>query len=139
MATFNIGLVRGRHEMPVTNYVWDEIPDVLDFSGMEYHAMRFIGHLADEAILAGKDEEVKVYGSGFAFPRCRIGAEPVELNLYVTGLTAATVAVVNAAIRFNRDSLSTLSSQSISLTLYHFDRESGKYRPQYCSIMPFRR
>lgn len=42
-----------------------------------------------------------------------------ELTLYVTGLTVALVAVINACRGFN-----------VKLTLMHYDRESGTYYPQ---------
>ena len=41
------------------------------------------------------------------------------LDLYVTGLTVALVTVINHC-----------RQAGISLTLYHFDRESGDYYPQ---------
>lgn len=41
------------------------------------------------------------------------------LNLYVTGLTVALVAVLNACHQLG-----------IRVTLYHFDRNSGQYYPQ---------
>lgn len=42
-----------------------------------------------------------------------------SLNLYVTGLTVALVAVLNAC-----------RTLDIKVTLYHFDRESGTYYSQ---------
>ena len=42
-----------------------------------------------------------------------------RLNLYVTGLTVALIAVLNAARELG-----------IKVTLWHFDRESGKYYSQ---------
>jgi len=42
-----------------------------------------------------------------------------ELNLYVTGLTVALIAVINAC-----------KELGISLTLWHFDRETGGYFKQ---------
>lgn len=42
-----------------------------------------------------------------------------ELDLYVTGLTVACVAVINAC-----------HERNIKLTLYHFDRDRGCYYPQ---------
>ena len=44
------------------------------------------------------------------------------LDLYVTGLTVALVTVINHC-----------RQAGISLTLYHFDRESGDYYPQSVS------
>lgn len=41
------------------------------------------------------------------------------VELYVTGLTMATLAVVNAC-----------ASTDIELVCYHYDRETGKYIPQ---------
>lgn len=41
------------------------------------------------------------------------------LNLYVTGLTPALVAVLNACHYLN-----------ITVTLYHYDRDTGNYYPQ---------
>lgn len=42
-----------------------------------------------------------------------------ELDLYVTGLTVALVAVLNVC-----------HASGIKVTLYHFDRNSGEYYPQ---------
>ena len=42
-----------------------------------------------------------------------------KLNLYVTGLTVALIATLNAC-----------KGLGISVTLYHYDRESGEYYPQ---------
>lgn len=45
-----------------------------------------------------------------------------HINLYVTGLSVALVSVINACNRY-----------SVMLTLWHYDRDSGKYYPQYVS------
>ncbi len=42
-----------------------------------------------------------------------------KLNLYVTGLTVALVAVLNVTRELG-----------IEVTLYHFNRETGEYYPQ---------
>ena len=47
------------------------------------------------------------------------GLEVKNLNLYVTGLTVALVSVINACRKLN-----------IKLTLWHYDRDKGKYYPQ---------
>lgn len=83
-----LGLVRGRHEMPVDDYLFDSIDNVLDFESMR----REIAHR-----LAGVQ----------------------QLHLYVTGLTAATVEVMNFCIEHN-----------VELTLFHFDRDSQSYVAQ---------
>ena len=42
-----------------------------------------------------------------------------RVDLYVTGLTMATLAIVNACL-----------STGIRIVCYHYDRETGKYIPQ---------
>ena len=48
-----------------------------------------------------------------------IPADAAEINLYVTGLSVALLAVV-----------AVCESRMISLTAYHFDRETGDFYPQ---------
>lgn len=84
------GLCKGRHEVPVENYIFEEeITDPTDFTVME--------NRADNAIPKDAD----------------------QLDVYVTGLTPAMLAVVT--ICFLR---------KINLTAYHYDRETGSYIPQ---------
>lgn len=98
MKKISMGLVKGRHEMPVDRYVFDEIEDVLDFNKLESEAWNvlLITFEVDE-----DDNEAK------------------ELHLYVTGLTAATVAVINAA-----------RSLEIGVVLYHYDIVAKSYKAQ---------
>lgn len=37
-----VGLINGRHEMPVNEYIFDEIKDVLDFSSIRAGLVRFL-------------------------------------------------------------------------------------------------
>lgn len=93
-----MGLVMGRHEMPVELYVFNEIENVLDFRRLENEAWNVL-----QIIFQVEEED----------------NEARELHLYVTGLTAATVAVINAA----RD-------LDIGVILYHYDRDSNEYKAQ---------
>lgn len=43
----------------------------------------------------------------------------VHINLYVTGLTVALIAFLNA-----------MKMEDVTITLYHFDRETGEYYTQ---------
>lgn len=36
----NLGLVRGRHELPVDDYIFDQIDNVLDFENLEKTAQK---------------------------------------------------------------------------------------------------
>ena len=62
-----------------------------------------------------KETEGKAYSVLAAIKR--MGEK--HIDLYVTGLTMALVSVMNAA-----------KKHEMEITLYHFDRETGKYFPQ---------
>ena len=83
-----LGLVAGRHEVPVTGYIFEAIPDVTNYQAMA----------AEAALML---------------------PEKGALTVYVTGLTAAMLAVVGVA-----------AQRGLSLTAMHFDRDSGEYLPQ---------
>lgn len=87
--TRKIGLCASRHEMPVQDFVFDEIPAdrVTDPEWLEETAAGYLR---------------------------RLGAQ--EIELYVTGLTVALIAVLNAARELG-----------VRVSLYHFDRDTGKY------------
>ena len=91
----NIGLVKGRHEIPnVNKYLFTEIADVTDVKAIE--------KVADSAIKA------------LPTPISRV------LNIYVTGLTVALIAVLNAVRRDER----------FTVTLWHFNSATGEYFAQ---------
>lgn len=86
------GLFKGRHELPVKNYIFTGEISPVDFKHMDEVAVCWVmQHTAPGDVLF----------------------------LYVTGLTAATVAVIKAC-----------KALGVGLVLMHFDRESGKYVPQ---------
>ena len=72
-ATVNIGVCSGRHEMPVKNFVFDKIDDPTDVKTLEETAWKWY----HDTVLPLKEE-------GYS----------VDINIYVTGLTVATVAIL---------------------------------------------
>ena len=90
MKEITMGLCAGRHDIPgIDNYIFPETVNPTDFSEMR--------NIAWENI-----------------PR-----DTETLHVYVTGLTAAMLAVV-----------SVCQARGISLIAHHYDRESGNYIPQ---------
>lgn len=86
------GLVQGRHEIPqVKEYIFSNTLDPADIQGIRSLAQQNLGFLK-----AGD-----------------------SLTVYVTGLTAALVEVINIC-----------HEKGARLTLMHFDRETGTYFPQ---------
>ena len=113
MKEIKVGLIKGRHEMPVDSYIFDEITDVLDFNAMNKQIVNFINN------------NINVYtvcGCGIN----QIGYEDVEiltsdarLIVYITGLTSVTAELIKVC-----------ALKGISLTLMHYDRDTGDYLPQ---------
>lgn len=75
--TVKLGMIKGRHEMPVDTYIIDtEITDVLDFETIE--------RLVKEGLsktLPINDNNVFLLAD--------------DVEIYVTGLTSVTIAIVN--------------------------------------------
>ena len=94
----NIALCEARHAMPecVTGAIYPNTVDPLDIAG--------ITETAD------------------AFMREHSGD---DVNVYVTGLTVCTIAVVKAAMM-----RLALDKPCPTLTLWHYDRATGDYYPQ---------
>lgn len=95
MENIKLGLVEGRHDLPVTQFIYQEgdITFPLD-----------MGKLATIA-----DKRLNELGA----------VTYTSLDIYVTGLTAATLAVMRVA--FVRGYL---------VTFHHFDRDSGMWIAQ---------
>lgn len=84
----------GRHDIPgVSGFVFPADVDPLDTDGLSKHAAKA---LCDAGL-------------------CEAGS----LDLYVTGLSVALVAVVNACCE-----------RGIPLTVWHYNRDTGSYYPQ---------
>ena len=85
-------LCDGRHDMPacVQGSIFGNSVDPTDIDGLQMVADRFIGDLAVDSVA-----------------------------VYVTGLTVALVAVINACHK-----------NKVKLTLMHFNRATGDYMPQ---------
>lgn len=97
--TISIALCEARHQMPehVTGAIYPNTVDPLDVAGIAKTAEAFMSeHHLD------------------------------DVNVYVTGLTICTVAIVKAALM----ALATEGAHPSTLTLWHFDRATGDYYPQ---------
>lgn len=85
------GLISGRHAMPVEEYVFDEIENMFSFFDLEVKALSSIEKTSD------------------------------LLVLYVTGLTVATVSVLNVAKKLGYK----------DVVLKHYNRDNGLYESQW--------
>ena len=86
---YDFGVCDGRHEIPVTEFIFDEIENPCAYIDMYRTAWYKIPENAE------------------------------LVNLYITGLTPATLAIV-----------AVCAARNIKLIAYNYDRDSGKYKPQ---------
>lgn len=115
MENVKVGLIRGRHEMPVTGYIFDgAIEDVHDYKGMDSHIFLWLRenvdvHITDfgRGLNQASDEDVRCFTSG------------KSLTVYVTGLTAVTASLIRVCALYG-----------VHLTLMHFNSATGDYESQ---------
>lgn len=117
-----VGVCKGRHEMPCSDYVFDFIEDPTNVNDMREVAIKYFFQLREK--LPHKncyfcDE------NGNDFP---VGKADAKLEIYVTGLTVAVIEVLQAALYY---------FSGFDITLMHFDAKSGNYYPQRLNIVTF--
>ena len=122
-----MALCEGRHDIPdaVDGAIFPAvIEDVTDVRGLEVAAEAAIARAALAHYRTGETDYMptalyaNVVERQGRFPQIDV-APSIDLVLYVTGLGVALVAAINACLRVG-----------ISITLMHYDRDTGSYYPQ---------
>ena len=122
IAVFKIGMIKGRHELPVSEYIFEEeIKDVFDINFFRKTIFAFL-------LKNGFCSFSKEYGlSSFDWNFNKLNLEKkrmgVELRIYVTGLTniALHLADIFRLIK-------PLGSSKIFFSFYNFDVSTNTYR-----------
>lgn len=108
-----VGLIKGRHDLPVPDYIFDSIEDVLDFQSIRNSIADFLN----------KEAGIKtVDGSAinqFDYTTVQILHGSNELVVYITGLTPVVAELIRQC-----------ALNGVSLTLMHYNREANAYVPQ---------
>ena len=113
----NLGLMK-RHELPVDDFIIDgtEIDNVLDFDAIGKKVTARLTELLPlketAAIVPSYDGDVRV----------TVNSLQADVDIYITGLTAVTIAVLNW--------LAGVDLNGHSVRFMHYDRDSGSYVPQ---------
>lgn len=117
----SVGLCEGRHELPsaLKEYIFKGEINPLNITYLENKAFDRLWSIAYRNGWVVTDPAWNEYDE----EPLLIDADKFHINLYVTGLTVALVAVLNVC-----------RNEGISVTLMHFDRESGEYYPQEVAI-----
>ena len=108
-----VGLIAGRHPMPVTDYIFSKVDDLFDFKGLDRQVENFL--VTKVGIKLKTDPALNQYGAGLT----KVYQGKKELVVYISGLTQAIVAVVACCAR-----------NGVHLTVMHYNIEDGTYIPQ---------
>lgn len=97
MVTIRAGLCAGRHELPVAEYVFEKPLDPTDFAAMREQAHLFVRERVGYRICRDYAPNQRgVWGDAETRGRFGLG----RLVLYVTGLSAALAAVIDACVYY---------------------------------------
>lgn len=108
-----VGLIEGRHALPVEDYLFSEIKNVFDFENMETEVEKWIRkNIHFKSVWGGHASQID-----YTDVQMRTSVE--RLVVYITGLTSVTAAVIKIC-----------SEMGVKLTLMHYDREENRYLPQ---------
>lgn len=103
MKKLKYGLIANRHSMPVGNFIFDEIKDVVKIISIEKRAYKKIKEIINE----------------------NKGENYLAIDLYVTGLTVALVSVIKAIQKLHKE-----SNINIKLILKHHNHKTKNYHNQ---------
>lgn len=114
--SIELGLVKGRHEMPVQEYIFEsDIKNPMDFDVIEGDIHNTLiskfGLTFRESVTNFPNQ------ADYTDIPCMVGNQ--ELVIYVTGLTPVTVALINWCRQHGQE-----------LTLMHFNKATGSYVSQ---------
>lgn len=121
--TLNLALCQGRHDIPQAtdgSIFGSVIDNMTDTNRLESTAFHNIWNAAYDHHKQGESGYLRVSPD---WDGCDM--EPLMLcpdlhiNIYVTGLTVALIASLNA-----------MRKEGISVTLYHYDKDTDSYFPQ---------
>ena len=110
----SVGLFKSRHDMPVNEYIFENgFEDVMDFTGMRKIITEWFSKNVEITAKYGVPLNSAEDGDVMTYTGNR------KVFLYVTGLTSATAEVIRLC-----------ALNGISLSLMHFDRDTGEYVEQ---------
>ena len=114
METLTVGLIKGRHSMPVEEYIFDsQIEDIHNYKEIEKHISNFIKEKVGIGCYVGQ----ALNSDDYTDIQCLCGNK--KLEVYVTGLTPVTVELVKlCALNY------------IDLTLLNFNTATNTYERQ---------
>ncbi len=117
----NVGLVKGRHQLPVDYYVFGEIKDVTATTALYEHAHSYLTVFARKEGIKHLNTTVSLHNQA-DYTDIPVIVYDATLTIYVTGLTVALIAVLQAATEL-----------FLHVELMHYNVATGEYYPQHFS------
>ena len=111
MKKLEYGLIANRHNMPVQDFIFYEIKDPTEIKAIEEKAYERVKDILSKA---GEIRSVKVNKDGY-----------VRLDLYVTGLSVALIALIKACGKVHKE-----NAVNIKLVLKHHNYKTKNYHNQ---------
>lgn len=116
MTEIRVGLINGRHDLPVEECILESVENVLDYDAIANGIEKWIrGHISFE-------KEVINLPRQLDYTDIPVWESKERLVVYVTGLTPVTAELIRLC--FN---------MGVHLTLMNFNRDTGNYVPQIIS------
>lgn len=123
MKTLNLALCQGRHDIPqaIDGAIFGSvIENMTDTNRLESSAFLHIWNIAYDHYKNGEPGYLRTSPNWDGYDMKPLVLCPdLHINIYVTGLTVALIAALNA-----------MRKEGISVTLYHYDRDTDSYFPQ---------
>lgn len=112
MSVVRVGLCEGHHSVPVEGYIFPAEIDPLDIAGMRKKISDFFeSHL---------EWGTHVRPSQWSYDDYYVETSDDYVHLFVSDLTVAVAEVIHYCYDYG-----------ITLILFHYDRDTGEYYPQY--------
>jgi hypothetical protein len=118
MEEIRVGLVRGRHPLPVNEYIFnEELTFPLDYKKLDETVRDFINEKVGVGLARGMGIDREPDYGELVCDLIREGLK--KITVYVTGLTPCTASLIKVCAR-----------NGVALTLMHYDPTSGEYSTQ---------
>lgn len=118
MEEIRVGLIRGRHALPVDEYIFnEELNFPLDYKKLDETVMDFINENVGIRLTYGIGIDREPDYGELVCDLIREGLK--KLTVYVTGLTPCTASLIKVCAR-----------NGVALTLMHYDPTTQTYSPQ---------
>lgn len=116
MTEIKVGMINGRHDLPVEGCILDAVENVLDYDAIANGIEAWIRHNISFK------KEVTCLPNQLDYTDIPVWESKERLVVYVTGLTPVTAELIRLCF-----------SMGVHLTLMNYNRDTGEYVPQVIS------